>query len=432
MLKFTLNKKIVIGLLLLLSLTACGGSESGSTPTQGSVTSPPTTGGSTTTGSVTMTQIGNYSIISESMRAFETTIENGSATAATFILPDNLSEAKIVFSPDSSKNIGSDGKVSFDASTKFELHLASTIGQNVAVGIQDVTIDGTVVEVNQTFEVIFDDPAEADQGNITFDFKIISTDVKANTQQAQQVPNGQFAAQLYFDSCKVHTWKQNDSAEYVDQGETDIVVEEGLYRSRELTGYYNTSFICTRTMVDHEISFISNSTYEYELQKNGNVVISVQLRPKNVTAEKIGQMRDVIESTPDGDLIDVNLFHLFGINTLYIFMPSDVLTAQLNSTLAINIDFFLLTQEETPRVQHIVNKYANLAFSQVGVSFDISPNDDTEYDLPLIIPAGNSMLNIDISNWNEVGEFTYESRFYGSSLNGSFNGVGALKINVTN
>lgn len=418
-------------LSVLIMTSACGGgggSDGGSaTPTP----QPGGDGGSSAAVTVTVTQISNASPIDQLVKALKVDIKNGSATEVTLILPSNITQAKIFFSPSDSVDVDLNTlKASFNGASSFEIHLANSVGENVEVGVKSAVV-GSEIQVDKRFSIIFDDPNDVPSGQITIPVKLSSSDIAVNTTGPVQIPYGDFATDMFLDEIQVQLAKLDAQGNVVQNLEAiEITLESSQFTKILEEGRYSIHLQAKREMTGNNVNFTSD-VHVFDLQENGHVTQVLRLKPIGVTPEIIRPMTELVEKLEYGDLMDVNLYNIYGTGSLTIAMPAEQINTQLGATSTFNIELFTLASEYMLRTQFNVNKAMRVQFLDgENLIFDTDENDNSEYDLPIILNPGNSLLKMQVSNIGAVGLAEYEAFFYGATLNTSTSN-GPVKINIS-
>lgn len=320
------------------------------------------------------------------------------------------------------------GVTSFDSTKEVTLTFNTDSAGDYKITLNKVKIGNTWYDQNKTVNVRMVEPIV----NGTIDFQLsVFNNALINTVAPKDVAKGEAALNFYLESFEV------DNYLYDEQNNTLNIVEtlpvqadiEGKFTLTLKPGKYLSHFRGVRTIDEQPVEFETFLKYTVGNNSGGSIINS--LYPKNVSSDFLSSQKSIYVNTAQGELMSINLFHLFSANGCQSWFQQSYNVVDINEKISatynsycvseitqsasdLNLD---LTKSSVPMNVTITadnNKVGQLDFVNVNLQYNHS------YKL------GSNSLNFEFSDFAETGDVEF-SFIDGKGVSSNFE----LTIKVT-
>lgn len=278
------------------TLVACGGGGSDSK------SQPPTTGsgGGTTQPQVTVTT----SDCSDCKKSTELTIMEVTSDEAISAIDVSYESGSVKVN---SVLANKSGETSFDANKQLTLTFSADQAGDYSVTLNKVKIGDTWYDQNKSVNISIAEPLV--DGNLEFTFYALNKTL-INTVAPQQVEKGKAANGLYLEKFEVQNYLYDEENNILSEVSTlPLQADESGKTTFSLApGKYLSHFKATKTFNDEPISF--ELLIKHTVNNNGSHFYTNTLYPRNVSSQIMESQKTLYDTTIDGTLMDINLYHL--------------------------------------------------------------------------------------------------------------------------
>lgn len=384
-----------------LLLTACGGG--GSDSSAGSTSSAGNGGTTTTQPTITIasTNCDNCEISNE--------VEIMKITSNEAISAIDISyEAGYVQFGDIM--INKTGESSFDSTKELTLTFNANSAGDYQITLNKVKIGDTWYDQNKTVSVVIVEPIV--NGTLDFQFSVLSGLALINTIAPKDVAKGEEVLNFYLESFEVDNYLYDEQTNTLNIVETLPVQAdiEGKFTLTLKPGKYLSHFRGVRTIDEQPVEFETFLKYTVGNNSGGSIINS--LNPKNVSSDFLTSQKAIYDNTPQGELMSMNLLHLFGNNGCKSWFQQSYNVVNINEKTSATYHSYC-TIEITQSTSDLNLEYTKSSVPMnVTISADNNKvgqldfvNDNLQYNHSYKL--GSNSLNFEFSEFAESGEIEF-------------------------
>ncbi|MGO2371618.1 MAG: hypothetical protein ACTH5C_04555 [Pseudoalteromonas prydzensis] len=306
--------------------------------------------------------------------------------------------------------INKTGESSFDLTKELTLTFNANSAGDYQITLNKVKIGDTWYEQNETVSVVMVEPIV--NGTIDFQFSVLSGLALINTIAPKDVAKGEAAFNFYLESFEVDNYLYDEQTNTLNIVETLPVQAdiEGKFTLTLKPGKYLSHFRGVRTIDEQPVEFETFLKYTVGNNSGGSIINS--LKPKNVSSDFLTSQKAIYDNTPQGELMSINLLHLFSANGCQSWFQQSYNVVNINektsatyhsycdieitqSTSDLNLEYTKSSVPMNVTISAYNNKVGQLDFV----------NDNLQYNHSYKL--GSNSLNFEFSEFAESGEIEF-------------------------
>lgn len=306
--------------------------------------------------------------------------------------------------------INKTGESSFDPTKELTLTFNANSAGDYQITLNKVKIGDTWYEQNETVSVVMVEPIV--NGTIDFQLNVLSGLALINTIAPKDVAKGEAALNFYLESFEVDNYLYDEQTNTLNIVETLPVQAdiEGKFTLTLKPGKYLSHFRGVRTIDEQPVEFETFLKYTVGNNSGGSIINS--LNPKNVSSDFLTSQKAIYDNTPQGELMSINLLHLFGANGCQSWFQQSYNVVNINEKASATYHSYC-NIEITQSTSDLNLEYTkSIVPMNVTISADNNKvgqldfvNDNLQYNHSYKL--GSNSLNFEFSEFAESGEIEF-------------------------